>query len=381
MNWDDLRYFLAVMRGGSLSAAARALQVQHSTVARRIDALESALGIRLFDRLPRGWPPTDEGLHLAEHAARVEADVHAFARAAQGAATLDGVVRVSASPVFASHFLAPRLARAQRAWPALRIDLIGDMHAANLYAREADLAVRLSRPNEPGLAARRLGTMRFALCASPDWAAAPPDTWAFVGYDDALAQMPQQQWLERFAAGRRFAFISNDLAALHRACVAGAGIALLPRFLVDLPGMDAGSVASGISGAPGTLITSTAPPASTTSSASAASSASPGSAAPTASGASDASDASDASAASSTSSASPTSTTSPPSIATTASITKTTSTDRPTTPALIELTSAPRCEIEREIWLVVHPDVRRSPRVQRVADAIAEAVRDADGHL
>ncbi|MBR7999470.1 LysR family transcriptional regulator [Burkholderia vietnamiensis] len=375
MSWDDLRYFLAVMRGGSLSAAARALQVQHSTVARRIDALESALGIRLFDRLPRGWPPTDEGLHLAEHAARVEADVHAFARAAQGAATLDGVVRVSASPVFASHFLAPRLARAQRAWPALRIDLIGDMHAANLYAREADLAVRLSRPSEPGLAARRLGTMRFALCASPDWAAAPPDTWAFVGYDDALAQMPQQQWLERFAAGRGFAFISNDLAALHRACVAGAGIALLPRFLVDLPGMEAGSVASGISGAPGTSITSTAPPASTTSSASSASDASG------ASGASGASSASSASAASSTSSASPTSTTSPPSIATTAPITKTTSTDRPTAPALIELTSAPRCEIEREIWLVVHPDVRRSPRVQRVADAIAEAVRDADGHL
>ncbi|KAB0648495.1 LysR family transcriptional regulator, partial [Burkholderia diffusa] len=158
MSWDDLRYFLAVMRGGSLSAAARTLQVQHSTVARRIDALESALGIRLFDRLPRGWPPTDEGLHLAEHAARVEADVHAFARAAQGAAALDGVVRVSASPVFASHFLAPRLARAQRAWPALRIDLMGEMHAANLYAREADLAVRLSRPSEPGLAARRPGT-------------------------------------------------------------------------------------------------------------------------------------------------------------------------------------------------------------------------------
>ncbi|KVQ53432.1 LysR family transcriptional regulator [Burkholderia territorii] len=307
MSWDDLRYFLAVMRGGSLSAAARALQVQHSTVARRIDALESALGIRLFDRLPRGWPPTDEGLHLAEHAARVEADVHAFARAAQGAAALDGVVRVSASPVFASHFLAPRLARALRAWPALRIDLMGEMQAANLYAREADLAVRLSRPTEPGLAARRLGTMRFALCASPDWAAAPPDTWAFLGYDDALAQMPQQQWLERFAAGRRFAFIANDLAALHRACMAGAGVALLPRFLVDTTATDA-DADTGTPPLP-----------------------------------------------------------SDPSL--------------PGAAALVELTSVPRCDVEREIWLVVHPDVRRSPRVQRVADAIADAVRDAHGHL
>ncbi|WP_010089618.1 LysR substrate-binding domain-containing protein, partial [Burkholderia ubonensis] len=210
------------------------------------------------------------------------------------AADLDGVVRVSASPVFASHFLAPRLARAQRAWPRLRIDLIGEMHAANLYAREADLAVRLSRPQEPGLAARRLGTMRFALCATPDWAAAPPDTWQFLGYDDALAQTPQQQWLERFAAGRRFAFVSNDLATLHRACLAGAGIALLPRFLAD------GAFEPPVS----------APPAS-----------------------------------------------------------------------LVELTSTPRCDIEREIWLVVHPDVRRSPRVQTVADAIADAIRAADGAL
>ncbi|KAB0650712.1 LysR substrate-binding domain-containing protein, partial [Burkholderia diffusa] len=177
-------------------------------------------------------------------------------------------------------------------------------HAANLYAREADLAVRLSRPSEPGLAARRLGTMRFALCASPDWAAAPPDTWAFLGYDDALAQMPQQQWLERFAAGRRFAFIANDLAALHRACVAGAGVALLPRFLVDTSATDADA------GTPASA---------------------------------------------------------DPSLSTAA--------------ALVELTSAPRCDVEREIWLVVHPDVRRSPRVQRVADAIADAVRDADGHL
>ncbi|RQR43544.1 MULTISPECIES: LysR family transcriptional regulator [unclassified Burkholderia] len=330
MSWDDLRYFLAVMRGGSLSAAARALQVQHSTVARRIDALESALGIRLFDRLPRGWPPTDEGLHLAEHAARVETDVHAFARAAQGAAALEGLVRVSASPVFASHFLAPRLARAQRAWPALRIDLMGEMHAANLYAREADLAVRLSRPNEPGLAARRLGTMRFALCASPDWAATPPDTWAFLGYDDALAQMPQQQWLERFAAGRRFAFVANDLAALHRACVAGAGIALLPRFLVDDPALDALPAASR---SPGESETG----------------------GPRAAAGARANAHQPARAAAATDAAAPA--------------------------ALVELTAAPRCDIEREIWLVVHPDVRRSPRVQRVADAIADAVHAAEGRL
>lgn len=332
MSWDDIRHFLAVVRGGSLSAAARTLQVQHSTVARRIDALEAALGIRLFDRLPRGWPPTDEGLHLAEHAARLEADAHAFARAAQGAAALDGVVRISASPVFASHFLAPRLARAQRAWPTLRIDLMGESHAANLYAREADLAVRLSRPVEPGLATRRLGTMRFVLCATPDWAASPPDAWQFLGYDDVLAQTPQQQWLERLAAGRRFAFVANDLAALHRACVAGAGVALLPRFLVDdivAAGTHAGVDSAHAAEAPaGPHTIRRMEPADGNGNAHPPDAVGPCAASP-----------------------------------------------------LVELASAPRCDIEREIWLVVHPDVRRSPRVQIVADAIADAVRAADGRL
>ncbi|MCW0404846.1 LysR family transcriptional regulator [Xanthomonas sontii] len=290
MSWDDVRYFLAVLREGSLSSAARTLRVQHSTVARRIDALEAALGMRLFDRLPRGWLPTAEARQLAEHGTRLEAEAHAFGLAAQGATTLEGVVRVSASPVFASHFLAPRLAHAQRGWPALRIDLLGEAQAANLYARDADLAVRLSRPQAPGLVARRIGTMRFALCASPEWTDAPPANWSFVGYDDALAHTPQQQWLQRFAAGRRFAFVANDLAAQLHACAAGAGVALLPRFLLEATAASAGG-------------------------------------------------------------------------------------------ALVELPEAPRCDVEREIWLVVHPDVRRAPRVQRVAEAIADAVQAADGRL
>ena len=147
MSWDDIRYFLAVMRGGSLSAAARAAgsaldgRAAHrrAGVRARHPAVRPAAARMAADRRAAPLPST-------RHASK---PTHAFARAA-GAAALDGVVRVSASPVFASHFLAPRLARAQRAWPALRIDLLGEMHAANLYAREADLAVRLSRPTEPG---------------------------------------------------------------------------------------------------------------------------------------------------------------------------------------------------------------------------------------
>lgn len=281
--WDDIRYFLEVARGGSLSEAARTLGVQHSTVARRIAALEKALGVRLFDRLPRGWPLTGEGRMLVERAARVEEEAHAFARAARGAMTLAGTVRLSVPPVFGSHFLVPRLAGFRRTWPGVLLDVVGETRAANLFRQEADLAVRLSRPQESGLAARRLGTMRFRIYATPEWAQRPPGEWEFLGYNDVLT--PQQQWLEEFVGGRPFALVANDLVSIYRACRAGVGVALLPRFIAH--GDD----------------------------------------------------------------------------------------------TLCVLDTQPACDITREIWLAVHPDVRRSPRVQAVAEAIAEAIRDADDSM
>jgi DNA-binding transcriptional LysR family regulator len=285
LRWDDIRYFLCVARGGSLSEAARTLGVQHSTVARRIDAMEQALGARLFDRLPRGWPITEEGRALVERAGRIEEEAHGFARAARGAVTLHGAVRLSVPPVFGSHFFVPRLAAFRRAYPAVLLDVVGETRAANLFRREADLSVRLSRPQEPGLAARRLGTMRFALYGTPEWAARRCEQWEFIGYNETLADAPQQQWLARFAQDRPFALIANDLVSIHRACQAGMGVALLPRFIAN------GDV------------------------------------------------------------------------------------------TLQEIDTQPACDVEREIWLAVHPDVRRSPRVQAVAEALAEAVRDADDAL
>ncbi|MGH8782433.1 LysR family transcriptional regulator [Paraburkholderia sp.] len=281
MQWDDIRYFLAAARGGSLSAAARTLGVQHSTVARRIDAMEQTLGVRLFDRLPRGWPLTEEGERLIERAARIEEEAQAFERASRGASALHGTVRLSLPPVFGSHFLVPRLAAMRRAWPGVQLDIVGESRVANLFRREADLAVRLTRPHEPGLASRRLGTIRFALRATPEWLTRPPSEWMFVGYNEVLADAPQQQRLVQFAGDRPFALVANDLVSIYRACRAGAGIGLLPGFIAN--GDD----------------------------------------------------------------------------------------------ALTVLDSDPPCDVEREIWLVVHPDVRRSPRVQTVADAIAQAVHEA----
>lgn len=233
MDWGDLRFFVELARSGSLSATARRLRVDHSTVARRVAALEADLGVRLFDRLPRGYALTAEGEEVADLAGRLEEGAFAIERFAQGrSAEPSGTVRLSAPPVFASHFIAPRLAGLRDRWPGVVLELVGDARAASLTRREADLALRLNRPEDDGLVTRRLGTMGYGLYAARGYAEErPPDSWGFIAYDDSLEHVPQQRWLRVVAAGRPVVFRANDLASLFAAARAGLGLAALPHFL------------------------------------------------------------------------------------------------------------------------------------------------------
>lgn len=233
LQWDDVRHFLALAREGSLSAAARRLGVEHTTVARRADALEQALGVRLFDRLPRGWRLTAEGGALAEQAGRMEQEAAGLARIAAGAGSLRGTVRVSAPPTLASHVIAPNLAALRRRWPGIDLVLLGEKRNTNLMAHEADLAVRLSRPTSAALATRPLGDLGYGLYATPEVLARPEAEWEFIGYDDTLRHMPQQRWLAAYAGARRMVLRCSDLAAIHRAALTGLGVAALPHFLVS----------------------------------------------------------------------------------------------------------------------------------------------------
>jgi DNA-binding transcriptional LysR family regulator len=231
LQWDDIRYFLELARVGSLSGAARKLSVEHSTVARRIEALEQSLEVRLFDRLPKGWSLTPEGETLARQARRLDDEAQAFSRAAVGVSSLKGTVRISAPPVLASHLLVPRLAAMRPQWMNIDLEVIGESRDANLARGEADLAIRMSRPTAPGLVARCIGEMGYGLYAANGYADRSQAEWEFLGYDENLGQVPQQRWLNQIAGDRRFAFRSNDLAALLHAARAGLGIAALPCFL------------------------------------------------------------------------------------------------------------------------------------------------------
>ncbi|WP_414474339.1 LysR family transcriptional regulator [Microvirga sp. M2] len=233
MDWDDLRYFAELARTGSLSASARTLRVDHSTVARRITSLEEALGIRLFDRLPRGYVLTPEGEHVQEHVARLEEDVFALQRNVQGRGPgLSGTVRVSAPPAFASLFLSPRLGLLRERHPDIVLELSGSNVSVSLTRREADIALRLARPEGSSLITRKVATAGYGLFASRAHAGGrEPDALDLLGYEESLEHVPQQQWLRHFAKGRPLVFRTSDLVGLHSAVKAGLGAAVLPFFV------------------------------------------------------------------------------------------------------------------------------------------------------
>ena len=233
MNWDDLRHFSALASAGSLSAAARLLDVEHATVARRIASLEEQLGTPLVDRRGRRWTLTPDGERIAAIAGRMDREARAVRRAADGARhDVSGTVTISAPPALATEILTAPLIDLQRRHPRLTIRVIGEARTASLDKGEADIAIRLNRPEAGELTISKLGMMDFRLYASAEYlAVTSAENWRFIGYDAPLARAPQQTAIEIFAKGRSFSFYASSLEIQQAAARAGAGIAALPDFV------------------------------------------------------------------------------------------------------------------------------------------------------
>ncbi|WP_224360291.1 LysR family transcriptional regulator [Hyalangium versicolor] len=233
-DWEDLHHFAALAREGSLSAAARRLYVDHATVARRVSALETSLALKLVDRRPRSYVLTVDGERIAALAARMEEQAFTIGRAARAVQGLAGEVTISAPPTMSATLIAPRLRELRRLHPALHVRLLGEKRFASLSRREADIAVRLSRPAEKALVARKIGSFSFSLYASPGYLAEhSAETYEFIAYDEGLDDVPQQQWLKAIAGTRPIVLRMNDLEGQRAAARAGVGIAALPHFLGD----------------------------------------------------------------------------------------------------------------------------------------------------
>lgn len=234
-DWENLRHFVAVGRIGTLSGAARALKVDHATVSRRLAALEAELDVVLVDRLPRSCRLTTVGQKVFDQAVTMESAVDGIARIARAAHTpLIGKVTLSAPPVLTAHLLAQHLAHFRSRYPDIRLSLAAQAQQVSLSRREADVALRLVRPQETGSFARKVGTMAFGLYARRDYEHLEmPARWQFIAYDESFADMPQQAWLLGIAGARPIACELSDISGHLIAARAGAGVAGLPCFLGD----------------------------------------------------------------------------------------------------------------------------------------------------
>jgi DNA-binding transcriptional LysR family regulator len=232
-DWEDIRHFVALAREGTLSAAARTLGVDHATVARRVAALEASTGLKLVDRRARATLLTEDGRRVAAVAAPMEEAAFALSRTAQAAKPgVGGEVTISAPPNLASAVIAPQLVRLRQQHPGIRIKLMGEKRRASLSRREADVALRLSRPVETGLFVRKIGSFGFSLYGAPAYLnKTPPHAFAFIGYDASMAESPQEVWLRAVIGEREVVLRTNDLETQIAAARSGLGIAALPHYL------------------------------------------------------------------------------------------------------------------------------------------------------
>ncbi|MFD1035677.1 LysR family transcriptional regulator [Sphingomonas hankookensis] len=229
MDWNDVRYFAATYRAGSLTGAARMLGVSVQTVGRRIDALETAIGSTLFVRHSGGYTAAPDAEALMAEAVQVEEAMASFrARASGRAETISGVVRLAAPETITTHLLLPALPAMLSQYPQLELEIITGIAPVGIARGEADLALRLVPPDHGALTVRRIGTMRHGLYAG---AGSIPDLAAsrLVGWTDDH-DLPASRWLYRLA-GRSADLRFNHLEAHRAAIVAGLGVGILPCFL------------------------------------------------------------------------------------------------------------------------------------------------------
>ncbi len=233
MNWDDLKIFLSVTDAGSVRGAAKNLGISHSTVSRRLDTLETALGVRLFDRLSKGYVPTAAGEEIAAFASDLLDNVNELQRRVVGAdSRLTGKIRVTMPDLLACYLLMPDIVKFSQAYPDIDVDLVLSHEILSITNREADVAVRITDKPAEHLVGRKVGRYTNAVYATVDYLKRiNPEDRQWIGWGDRAVY---PAWVQESAfpdTPSRDSF--NNAMAQFAAVKAGLGIAMLPCFLCD----------------------------------------------------------------------------------------------------------------------------------------------------
>ena|SRR5579872_730874 len=241
-DWNELRLVLAIARAGTLAGAAKTLRVDHSTVFRRLQALEARLGARLFERTTSGtYAPTPTGERATMAAERMEDEANALDRAITGRDhSLEGRLRVTSSETLAYRLLTAHIAAFRRAHPGIIVDLAIDNRVLSLARGEADVALRPMRPKEGDLWGRKLGDVAWCVYGNrtlfpPGHAATLRDLAAhpFIGWGEEVSGFGAAEWLAEVGLSAHVPYRSSSLINQLVAARAGLGLAVLPCYLAD----------------------------------------------------------------------------------------------------------------------------------------------------
>ena len=242
MDWSTIRDFLAVAETGSLSGAARRLHVSQPTLSRRIADLEDSLDAILFLRTPRGLLLTETGEGILKDAREMENFALAVERQADaGRDALEGTLRVSATECLGVKWLPNRLVSFHARYPRLQVEILIDNRMVNLVRREADIALRLFRPEQPELIARKIGVVSLGMYGATDYLSeyGRPQNRSdlkkhkLIGFDESMTHRSSVQSLERRFEPENIIHRSTSFVGLLEAATAGIGLAMIDCFLGD----------------------------------------------------------------------------------------------------------------------------------------------------
>ena len=238
MDWSDLNLVLAICRAGTLSGAAKSLDINYTTVFRRINSIEKKLEVRLFDRQPNGYVMTEAGEVIKRSAERIDEEVMTLSRELLGKdLRLQGRIRITAPEGVALRLLAPHLAAFCQQHSDISMELIATSSPLRLSQREADLAVRVTNKPPENYIGREVCKVRFGIYASPDYLENNQDLsldqHLWVMSDDSFEFSPFPTWRKKFHPNTRVVFSSNNTIAVIDAANRGLGMTPLPCFLGD----------------------------------------------------------------------------------------------------------------------------------------------------
>jgi DNA-binding transcriptional LysR family regulator len=242
MEWDDLKYFLAVARTGSLTESGRGLRTSPATVARRVTALEKRLGVRLFDRRQSGYVLTEDGEAIRSQVEDVEHAVLTVQRQVLGRdLRTTGKVRVATTDDIATLIVAPQMAELRRRCPEIVLEVVARQDLANLTRRDADVALRLARPTQANYLIRKVGQWNLALYASRSYVKANDlkpglrdfSKIAFITWTTEGSHFVGGPWLREHARDPVIALTASTRRIHYAACKAGIGAAILPCVEAD----------------------------------------------------------------------------------------------------------------------------------------------------